>query len=73
MNATQALPDRHAMRGEYLDRLAAYRFASRLRASGAGPDVHVWHTSESVIVELVGGRPSDASHLLFAAETGDIG
>ena len=58
------------MQAEFVDRLRGYRFAAEIRRSGAYPDVRVWHTHATVVVDLPGARASDASLASLNAESG---
>jgi hypothetical protein len=61
----------HGTRIEFVDRLRGYRFASDVRGSSGRPEVHVWHTHDTVIVDLPGGgKLSDAKLATLQEESG---
>jgi hypothetical protein len=58
---------------EFVDRLRGYRFASEIRRSSGRPEVHVWHTHDTVIVDLPGGgKVSEAKLAALQEESGGI-
>jgi hypothetical protein len=60
------------MRVEFVDGLRGYRFANELRRRQGHPNLHVWHSNATVVVEFPERWESEEGIAALVAESGGI-